>query len=151
MLEEFLWKQNTDLALLQEVTNPNLSKLCRYSAYINEGTDGRGTAILAKKGLTISNIKGLPSGWGRVARFNRPWILNIYAPSGAEKKKKRERFYNNDLAHLLSTAHAEMMLAGDLIVSFRTQIIQVRTIKAELSQASWMDSASKMHGMRPRR
>jgi hypothetical protein len=45
MLEEFLWKQDIDLALVQEVTTPLLSATCRYTAYMN-GADRRGTAIL---------------------------------------------------------------------------------------------------------
>jgi exonuclease III len=47
------------------------------------------------------------------AMFNGTRIVNIYAPSGAENKNERERFYNNDLTHILPTAHADMILAGD--------------------------------------
>ena len=70
MLEEFLHKQDIDIALLQEVTNPNLQSIRRYTAHINQGTEGRGTAILTKEGLSISNIKRLPSGRGMAAIFN---------------------------------------------------------------------------------
>ena len=37
----------------------------------------------------------------------------IYAPSGAEKKAERERFYTNDLPHILPTTKSDMLLAGD--------------------------------------
>jgi len=83
-------KQDLDIALLQEVINPNLHSIRRYMAHINQGTEGRRTAILTKEGLNISSLKRLPSGRGKAAVYNGTWILNIYAPSGAERKK-RER------------------------------------------------------------
>jgi hypothetical protein len=36
----------------------------------------------------------------------------MYAPSGAEKKAERERFYTNDLPHLLPTTKSDMFPAG---------------------------------------
>jgi len=40
-------------------------------------------------------------------------IVNIYAPSGYEKKREREVFYNGEVATLLPTANTGMILAGD--------------------------------------
>jgi hypothetical protein len=88
MLDEFLHKQDIDIALLQEVTQPSLHTIPRYTAHINQGTEGRGKAILTKDGLDVSNIKRLPSGRGMAAVFNGTWIVTVYAPSGAEKKLK---------------------------------------------------------------
>jgi len=31
------------------------------------------------------------------------WLINIYAPSGAEKKTEREEFYTYDITYLLLT------------------------------------------------
>ena len=62
MLEEFLSKQEIDVAFLQEVTHPHLNTISRYTAYINEGTEKRGTSILAKEGVALNNVKRLPSG-----------------------------------------------------------------------------------------
>jgi hypothetical protein len=56
-MECFLWRHDIDLALLQEVTSPQLDTIRRYAKYINVGTDRRGTAILAKDELTLTNIK----------------------------------------------------------------------------------------------
>jgi exonuclease III len=113
MPEEFLWKQDIDLAFVQEVTTPLLSAIRRYTAYVNEGTDMRGTAILVKDGIPITDIKRIPSGRGMAAIPNGTWIVNIYAPSGAEKKNGRESFYNTDLTYILHTTHADMIIAGD--------------------------------------
>jgi exonuclease III len=70
MLDEFLHEQDIDIMLLQEVTDPNLNAINRYKAHVNQGKEGRATDILAKEGLTISNIKRLPSGSGMAAVFN---------------------------------------------------------------------------------
>jgi hypothetical protein len=70
MLNEFQRKQDIDLEFLQEVTYPNLHTLHGYTAHINEGTERRGTAVLAKEGIDLSDIKRLPSGRGIAAKRN---------------------------------------------------------------------------------
>jgi len=64
---------------------------------MNIGTDKRGTAILAKHGLALSNIQRLLSGRGMSASFRGILIVNIYAPSAAEKRQEREAFYNTEV------------------------------------------------------
>jgi exonuclease III len=113
MLDDFLHQQDIDIALLQEVTQPNFHTAIRYTVHINLGAEGRGTAILTKDGLDISDIKRLPSGRGIAAAFNGTWIFNVYAPSGAEKKTERETFYNMDLLPLLPSTRTAMLIAGD--------------------------------------
>jgi exonuclease III len=90
MLEEFLHKQDIDTALLQEITHPELSTLRNYNSHINQGTEGRGTAILTITQLTIT--KCLPSGRGIASIINGTWLINIYAPSGAEKSSREKDF-----------------------------------------------------------
>jgi exonuclease III len=43
------------------------------------------------------------------------WVINIYTPSGAEKRSERERqsLYDTDAPFLLPTANTEMIFAGD--------------------------------------
>jgi exonuclease III len=113
MLDDFLHRKDIDIALLQEVTQPISYTAIRYTAHMNLGSEGRETAILTKDGLDISNIKRLPSGIGIAAAFNGTWIVNVYAPSGAEKKTELESFYNMDLLHLLPSTRTAMLIAGD--------------------------------------
>jgi len=68
--EEFLYKHDIDLALLQEVTNSKITTIRRYTSYINIGTEGRGTAILAKDSYLLANIQCIPTGRGISAHFN---------------------------------------------------------------------------------
>jgi len=112
-LKEFLHKHDIDMALLQEITHPDLSTLRNYNAHINQGTEGSGTAILTKAELTVTNTKRLPSGRGIASIINGTWITNIYARSGAEKNAERERFYTNDLPHILPTTKSDMNFAGE--------------------------------------
>ena len=109
MLEEFLRKQEKTLHSYRKL--PNLNTLNRYAAYINEGTERRGSTILAREGTTLTNR--LPSGRGIAAMYHGIWLVNIYAPSGAAGRNERQTFYNSDLTYLLPAAHSEMILVGD--------------------------------------
>jgi hypothetical protein len=80
---------------------------------MNRGTDGRATAILTKEGLTVTNILHLPTGRGIAAEINGTWIINIYAPSGAEKRTEREHFFTNEVTTLMPPVHRDVILAGD--------------------------------------
>jgi exonuclease III len=57
MLGDFLKRQETDIALLHEVTHNDFTNIHEHNAIVNEGTDKRGLAILVKTGLKIQDIK----------------------------------------------------------------------------------------------
>jgi exonuclease III len=113
MMEEFLWKHDIGVTLLQEVTNIRIDTIRRYTKFINIGAKQRGTAIMVKDGLTLTHIRSLPSGRGIAGMFNGTWFVNIYAPSGAEMKYDRETFYNTDLPYVLPTTWTDLVTAGD--------------------------------------
>jgi exonuclease III len=75
--------------------------------------DGRGTAILVKEAYTLYNVRRMPSGRGMVATFNGVQIANVYAPSGAGRRKEREDFYIIDVSQLLGRPPTSLLLAGD--------------------------------------
>jgi len=112
-LNNLLVRQDIDIALLQEVTINDFSSLHGYEALVNEGTDKRGTAILLKQGISLSNIKRLPSGRGIAGLFKDTWLMNIYDPSGAEKRHERENFFTHDLAYLLPANSRDILIRGD--------------------------------------
>jgi exonuclease III len=89
MLEEFLRKQEIDILLLQEVVIPDLDMLKDYTACVNVGTDMRGTAMVVKDPVTLTDVKKLPSGRGIFASVSGVWFVNVYAPSEAERKRER--------------------------------------------------------------
>jgi exonuclease III len=83
MFEDYIRQQDIDIVLLQEVTHTKITSFRRYKAYVNFGTENRGTTVLAKEGLPLTNTTRLPSGRGIAVSFEGIKI-NIYAPSGAE-------------------------------------------------------------------
>jgi len=113
MLEDFPWTDDIDIALLQEVSGPHLDSICRYTKHVNIGTERQGTAILTKDGLILTEVRCLPSGRGVAAMYNRTCLVNIYAPSRAERKQEREGFYNVDVPYLLTVTQTDVILAGD--------------------------------------
>jgi exonuclease III len=84
-----------------------------YTTVTNMGTDKRGTALLVKDGLQVSDIRRIPTGRGIAARIENTWIINIYAPSGTARKTERENFYNTEITHLVPQTPTEMILGGD--------------------------------------
>jgi exonuclease III len=113
MLNTFLYRQGVDVALLQEVTHYNFDTILGYGAYLNVGSEKRGTAILTKRGINVGDIKRFPSGPGMAASLMGVWIINVYAPSGAEKRNEREAFLNKDITHLLPQVNNIIIMAGD--------------------------------------
>ena len=90
LLGDFLFHQDIDITLLQEVTTTNITCTRNYTVHGNIGTEGRGTAILSKTGINLTDVMRLPSGRGIAANLFGRKIVNIYAPSGAEKKRRKE-------------------------------------------------------------
>ena len=101
------------MMFLQEVTHANIDMISQYTAHMNIGTEGRGTAILAKDGLILPKIQRIPSGRGIAATLNGIRVVNIYAPSGSEKRREREAFYNGEVVTLIPPTVTEMILARD--------------------------------------
>jgi len=111
---------------------------------MNRETDGRGMAILTKEGLTETNIQRLPTGRGTAAEINGTWIINIYAPSGAEKRTERERFFTNEVTAVRPPVHRNVILAGDFnaIIDKRDSTSQnniSRALKALISGSDLCD------------
>jgi len=68
---------------------------------MNVGIHKRGTAILTREKISLTNITRLPSGRGMAACYRGVWLVNPYTPSCTAKIQKREDFYNVELVYLL--------------------------------------------------
>jgi len=113
LLSDFLLKHDIDIALLQEVTTTKITSIHNYNVLDNIGTEGRGTAILSKPGIVLTDIKRLPSGRGIAASLHATKTVNIYAPSRAERKVDRECFFTKEMLTLIPSDCTELLLAGD--------------------------------------
>ena len=98
--------------MLQEVTGPQLDSIYRYTKHVNRGTERRGTAIVARDGLVLTDVRYLPSGRGITAMYNGTRLINIYAPSDAERKQEREWFYNVYVPYLQPVTETDIIFAG---------------------------------------
>jgi exonuclease III len=108
MLGDFLRRQEIDVMFLQEVTQPNVNV-----AQTSICTNGRETAIVTREIIPLTNVVRIQSGRDIAAEVQGVWLVNIYAPSGAEKKIERETFFNIDFTLLLKDIPTTMILGGD--------------------------------------
>ena len=124
MLEDYLRQQDIDIVLLQEVTHTKITSFRRYNAYVNVGTENRGTAILAKEGLFLTDITRLPSGRGIAVCYEGIRIINIYAPQG-QKRGGNERLSITPKCPPSYRPHLRRyLLSGALTVSSPTRTAQ---------------------------
>jgi exonuclease III len=101
MLTDYIRRHDIDIALLQEVIDPELIQMYGYEVYYNIGIETRGTAIVARNDVTLHNINKTPSGRAIAAQYKGLHIVNIYAPSGTAKRTEREHFYNAEVPQSL--------------------------------------------------
>ena len=64
MLEDFLQKQEIDIIILEEVTQPVFDDIRGFAAYTNIGNTGRRTEILTRDNIQLTNIVCFPTGRG---------------------------------------------------------------------------------------
>jgi len=109
MLGQFFAKQEIDIILLLEVVLCSLESLRGYEAHINTGTNGRGTAIVAREGIPLKNVVRIPPGRGMAAELQGVGIVNI-CPIWCGKETRERNFFNIEPRHLLSTIPTKMIL-----------------------------------------
>jgi exonuclease III len=120
-LEDFVRQHDIDFLVLQEVTQPKFDNLRGYTAQTNIGTNRRGTAILARENLPLTRTVSLRSGRGIAASFQGVRLVNIYAPSEAEKRHEREHFFNLELPYLIIDTPTTMIMGAITIASSPNQ------------------------------
>ena len=122
MLDDFLRRQDIGILFLQEASHSTIDTLRRCKPCTNVGTSGRGTAMVTRKEITITNITRLPSGRGIAAEYRGIWWGNVYAPSGTIKRREREHFYNNELPYLLRVSPSNLIVGGDFKCVLRVEL-----------------------------
>jgi exonuclease III len=61
-IENYLPVRDIDILFVQEVTSAGTTNIGGYETHQNIGSSMRGSAILAKEGITLTNVTKLPSG-----------------------------------------------------------------------------------------
>ena len=112
-LSSILTNQKLDIAFLQEVRVTDeqlLSQLERYGytgkVNINlEDTAKPGTALVAlvwRTSLPVRDVTNIVPCRAQVAYLGAYAMLNIYAPSGSDKKFERGSFFSREIFRMLS-------------------------------------------------
>ena len=101
-----------DIALLQEVNSPNIHNVYGYNAEVNTDYTTRGTAILLKQNITYDDVKMTSDCRGISVVVENVTIVNVYGPSGANKRTERNKFFSDDIAALLNNAR-NIVMGGD--------------------------------------
>ena len=124
-LENFLNDENFDVIFLQEVriSNDQLqSKVVKYGyvaeVNINEDESFKpGTAFIWKSSIPIENVVPLVQCRCQVAYVGRHILINIYAPSGSDKRHERASLFAKDLFQFMSLQGCIQALFGSVGIS----------------------------------
>lgn len=95
LLRDFIYDHDVDVLLLQEVAYENFLFLPTHYAFVNISADNKGTAILARKSMEISNV--LLESNGRIVSLivNGINFINVYAHSGSNYRRERNDLFTN--------------------------------------------------------
>jgi exonuclease III len=113
VLTEFIRLHELDILLARKVTHPETLNVRGYATHLNIGTSMRGTAILARNEITLTNIIKVPSGRNMAATYNGLLIINVYFPSGTARRTDRESFYTSEQTCVPQAESHNVILGGD--------------------------------------
>lgn len=115
ILRQRIFNEDIDFLSLQEVNTEDFSFLGnRYDAVVNIGESERGTAIVYRNGLAIKFCEKHSS--GRITSImteNNVLMINLYLPSGTNKRQERELFITNELPFYLRHNYDAILIGGD--------------------------------------
>jgi hypothetical protein len=74
---------------------------------------GPGTAIITRDTIPLQRISKLPSGRGTAVANHDTLFVNIYTPSGNNKRKERDAFHSTELTYLLGRMPQYCFLSGN--------------------------------------
>ena len=119
-LPDLVHTENLDILFLQEVTLTsdqiqNLLRGYRAAVNIDENNSYKpGTALVWRENIPVTNVSTLVSCRAQVASLGEYQLMNIYAPSGSQKKYEREKFFSQDIfSLLLSNSSVSWFIGGD--------------------------------------
>lgn len=111
-IRQLLQRERIDIAFLQEVAVPSFD-FYGYSESVNLGPNKRGTALLWRSELRLTDLVALPSGRAIAASFGEVRVVCVYAPSGTNKQGERHAFFAEELAALFAGGATKVVIGGD--------------------------------------
>lgn len=114
LLNDFLWQNDIDIVMLQEVSVDFITGVRGYYELCNKGYNDRGTGFLIRKGINFSHPCLSESGRLTSLAIDQINFINVYAPSGSNKRAERSEFFTNDISlHLMKDGISETICGGD--------------------------------------
>lgn len=92
LLSQCLRNMDIQIGLLQEVGTSELHNIFGYNIESNVLPDERGTAVVIQDHIPYKDVIKLPDGRGIALRVENIHIVNVYAPSGSQKRRERQKF-----------------------------------------------------------
>ena len=114
MLKAFCLDRKLDIVGLQEVTFSSCDLLEEYFIFVsNIGPRERGTGLLIRKTLDVSNVMLEPEGRLIRATINSMVFVIIYAPSGKVNREDRQIFFSRTLPAYAALIKEPVTIMGD--------------------------------------
>lgn len=110
---QFFRNNDADVVFLQEVSCVHPPVSLPYNVYTNVGATQRGTAILTRPGLELTNVECHPDGRIITGRLRDLLLVNVYAPSGTQNRVRRNEFYRDTIMYYLRDGHDNILFGGD--------------------------------------
>ena len=86
LLLDFIRHHGLDFVFLQDVTDPAILIVTGYTTYLNIVANLRGTVILARNDIPLTNVTSLPTGRAIAADYNGLRLVNVYARAGTARR-----------------------------------------------------------------
>ena len=117
-LTAFLAAENLDILFLQEIRMTRVeieAQLHGYSAVVNIDHDNLatpGTAMVWRSHLPVEDVASVVPCRLQIATIGSYRLMNIYAPSGSNRKSEREEFYGHYVFNALQLDTDKPLICG---------------------------------------
>ena len=112
LLKDFIFSNDLDVIFLQEVCYSNFSFVPSFVPFVNLNERDSGTAILVRNSLNASQPLFSLNGRVTSIAIENMNFVNVYAFSGANRRKERDDLFLNDLTTHLAKANVSKNIVG---------------------------------------
>lgn len=112
-LVHLVQSESLDVIFLQEVRSTKVeieNQLPGFCAAVNIDSlnpTRPGTAIVWRHSIPVTDVLSLSTCRLQVASLNNFQLINIYAPSGSDRKRERESFYAEEVFDILQLGKSD--------------------------------------------
>lgn len=114
ILRDTLRAADVNIALFQELRTETWPDFYGYAANVTPAANGdSGAAILVRDGIVVEDVVYLQSARGLALTVQGIRLVNIYAPSGTDKRRERAQFYSEAITPLFLGRYENIIVGGD--------------------------------------